>query len=129
MRRAEEKGIGDRVGVPSFVGMKHASPFIAEGAAEAERAGVQRLVGIPLAPHFAEMSLGAYQHSLEKAWHGELIFVRGFHDHPAFIGAVQKLIAESLGETWPERVVFTARNLASPIDRQVDCSHGQAART
>src|SRR5258708_18362822 len=104
--RAQAKAIGDRLGLPSFVGMKHASPFIAEGAAEAERAGIQRLVGIPLAPHFAEMSLGAYQHSLETAWHGELVFVRGFHDHPAFIGARQKLIDERLHRSAPGRPSF-----------------------
>jgi len=121
--RAQAKAIGDRLGLPAFVGMKHASPFIADGAAEAERAGVQRLVGIPLAPHFAEMSLGAYQHSLEKAWHGELVFVRGFHDHPAFIGAVQKLIAESLGESWPERLFFTAHSLPARIVAEGDGYH------
>ncbi len=121
--RAQAKAIGDRLGLPSFVGMKHASPFIAEGAAEAERAGIQRLVGIPLAPHFAEMSLGAYQHSLETAWHGELVFVRGFHDHPAFIGAVQKLIAESLNESWPERLFFTAHSLPARIVAEGDGYH------
>ena len=118
--RAQAKAIGDRLGLPAFVGMKHASPFIADGAAEAERAGIQRLVGIPLAPHFAEMSLGAYQHSLEEAWHGELVFVRGFHDHQAFIGAVQKLIAESLSESWPERLFFTAHSLPARIVAQGD---------
>jgi ferrochelatase len=121
--RAQAKAIGDRLGLPSFVGMKHASPYIAEGAAEAERAGIQRLVGIPLAPHFAEMSLGAYQHSLEKAWHGELVFVRGFHDHPAFIRAVQKLIAESLSESWPERLFFTAHSLPARIVAEGDGYH------
>lgn len=114
--RAQAKAIGDRLGVPAFVGMKHASPFISDGAAEAERAGIQRLVGIPLAPHFAEMSLGAYQHSLEKAWHGDLVFVRGFHNHPAFIRAVQQLLAESLGESrLPDRLFFTAHSLPARI--------------
>src|SRR5258708_23775830 len=99
--------MGGGVGVPSCGGMKHASPFIAEGAGEAERAGIQRLVGIPLAPHFAELSLGAYQHSLQTAWHGELGFVPGFPAHPAFIRALQKLIAESLRESAPPTLFFT----------------------
>jgi ferrochelatase len=121
--RAQAKAIGDRLGMPAFVGMKHAAPFIADGAAEAERAGIQRLVGIPLAPHFAEMSLGAYEHSLEKAWQGDLIFVRGFHDHPAFIRAVQRLIAESLGESWPDRLFFTAHSLPARIVTEGDGYH------
>jgi ferrochelatase len=118
--RAQAKAIGDRLGLPAFAGMKHAPPFIAEGAAEAERAGIQRLVGIPLAPHFAEMSVGAYQHSLEKAWHGELVFVRGFHGHPAFIRAVQQLLAESLSESWPDRLFFTAHSLPARIVTEGD---------
>jgi ferrochelatase len=118
--RAQTRAIGDRLGLPAFVGMKHASPFIADGAAEAERAGIQRLIGMPLAPHFAEMSLGAYQHSLEKAWHGELVFVRGFHNHPAFIRAVQQLIAESIDESRPDRLFFTAHSLPERIVAEGD---------
>ena len=118
--RAQAKAIGDWLGLPAFVGMKHAPPFITDGAAEAERAGIERLVGLPLAPHFAEMSLGAYQHSLEKAWHGELVFVRGFHNHPYFIRAVQQLIAESLSESRPERLFFTAHSLPARIVAEGD---------
>jgi ferrochelatase len=121
--RAQAKAIGDRLGLPAFVGMKHASPYIADGAAEAERAGIQRLVGIPLAPHFAEMSLGAYRHSLEKAWQGELVFVRGFHNHPAFIRAVQQLIAERLNESVPDRLFFTAHSLPARIVAEGDGYH------
>jgi protoporphyrin/coproporphyrin ferrochelatase len=118
--RAQAKAIGDRVGLPSFVGMKHASPFIADGAGEAERAGIQRLIGLPLAPHFADMSLGAYQRSLEESWPGELIFVRGFHNHPAFIRAVQQLISESLNKAWPDRLFFTAHSLPARIVAEGD---------
>jgi ferrochelatase len=120
---AQAKAIGDRLGLPAFVGMKHAPPLIADAAAEAERAGIQRLIGLPLAPHFAEMSLGAYQHSLEQAWHGELVFVRGFHIHPAFIRAVQQLLAESLGESRPDRLFFTAHSLPARIVAEGDGYH------
>ncbi|MDQ6719235.1 MAG: ferrochelatase [Candidatus Dormibacteraeota bacterium] len=113
--RAQAEAIGGRLGLPVFVGMKHAPPFVADGAADAERAGVERLVGLPLAPHFAEMSLGAYQRSLERAWPGELVFVRGFHEHPYFIGAVRHLLSESLDESWPDRLFFTAHSLPERI--------------
>jgi ferrochelatase len=118
--RVQAEAIGARLGMPAFVGMKHASPFVADGAAEAERAGVKRLVGLPLAPHFAEMSLGGYQRSLEKAWPGELVFVPGFHAHPAFIGAVQKLISERLEESRPDRLFFTAHSLPARIVAEGD---------
>src|SRR5690242_16407508 len=83
--RAQAAALSARSGLPAFVGMKHAAPFIADGAAEAKRAGIGRLVGLPLAPHYARMSLGGYERSLREAWDGELVFIRGFHDHPAFI--------------------------------------------
>lgn len=121
--RAQAAAIGDQLGLPAFVGMKHSAPFVADGAAEARSAGVRRLVGLPLVPHFAEMSLGAYRRSLEKAWDGELIFVRGFHDHPAFIRAVQRLLSESLEESWPERLFFTAHSLPARIMAEGDGYH------
>ena len=91
--------------------MKHALPFIADAAAEARRAGVERLVGLPLAPHFARNSLGGYQRALQEAWDRELVSVPGFHDHPAFIRAVQGLLIEALGAARPERLFFTAHSL------------------
>jgi len=113
--RAQAAALASRTGLPTFVGMKHAPPFIADGAAEARRAGVERLVGLPLAPHYAKMSLGAYERSLREAWDGELIFVRGFHDHPAFIAAVQGLLRAGLSEGHPDRLFFTAHSLPARI--------------
>jgi ferrochelatase len=121
--RRQAEAIGVHLGLPSFVGMKHAAPFVADGAAEAKKNGVQRLVGLPLAPHFAEMSLGAYRRSLEKAWDGDLVFVRGFHDHPGFIRAVQRLLSESLQESWPDRLFFTAHSLPARIVAEGDGYH------
>jgi ferrochelatase len=118
--RAQARAIGAKLGMPAFVGMKHASPFIDDGAVKARQAGVTRLVGLPLAPHFAEMSLGAYQRSLEAAWPGDLISVRGFHDHPAFIQAVQNLICERLNDGWPDRLFFTAHSLPARIVTEGD---------
>ncbi len=113
--RAQAAALAERIGMATFVGMKHAPPFIEEGAAEARRAGVQRLVGLPLAPHFARMSLGGYRRTLEEAWGGELVFVPGFHDHPAFISAVQGLLREALAAGRPDRLFFTAHSLPERI--------------
>jgi protoporphyrin/coproporphyrin ferrochelatase len=114
--RAQAGALAERLRLPVFAGMKHAPPFIAEAAAQARAAGVQRLVGLPLAPHYADMSVGAYLASLREAWDGELIFVRGFHDHPAFIGAVRELIAEALSGFEPEKIFFTAHSLPARIE-------------
>jgi protoporphyrin/coproporphyrin ferrochelatase len=118
--RAQAAAIGESAGLRAYVGMKHAAPFVADGAAEAEGAGIRRLVGLPLAPHFAEMSLGGYRRALATAWKGELVFVPGFHDHPAFIEAVRGLLAESLREHSPDRLFFTAHSLPARIVAEGD---------
>jgi protoporphyrin/coproporphyrin ferrochelatase len=118
--RRQAAALGRRTALPTFVGMKHAEPFIAEGAAEAKAAGIEHLIGLVLAPHYAKMSLGAYEHSLREAWDGELDFVPGFHDHPAFIQAVRAVLAEALDGWRPERLFFTAHSLPERIVREGD---------
>jgi protoporphyrin/coproporphyrin ferrochelatase len=118
--REQATRLSQRTGLPAFVGMKHAPPFIADGAAEARRAGVDRLVGLPLAPHYARMSLGGYATALRESWDGELVFVPGFHDHPAFIAAVQSLLRDALAEGRPERLFFTAHSLPARIIAEGD---------
>jgi protoporphyrin/coproporphyrin ferrochelatase len=121
--RAQAAALGDLLGLPTFVGMKHAPPFIADGAAEAEKVGIKRLVALPLAPHYAEMSIGGYRRALAAAWDGELVFIPGFHDHPAFIGAIRAVLSEALAEPWPDRLFFTAHSLPARIVAEGDGYH------
>jgi ferrochelatase len=118
--RAQARALAERLEMPVFAGMKHAPPFIADAAAEARAAGIERLVGLPLAPHYAEMSLGAYFAALRRAWDGELILVRGFHGHPAFVGAVRALLDEALADFEPDRIFFTAHSLPARIEAAGD---------
>ena len=118
--RAQADALARRTGLPAFAGMKHAPPFIADAADEARRAGVERLVGLPLAPHYAKMSLGGYERALREAWDGELIFIPGFHDHPAFIAAVQGLLREALAMGRPDSLFFTAHSLPARIVAEGD---------
>jgi ferrochelatase len=121
--RAQAEALAERSGLPAFVGMKHGPPFIADGAAEARQAGIERLVGLPLAPHYARMSLGGYQRALSEAWDRELIFVAGFHAHPSFISAVRSVLVEALAESRPERLFFTAHSLPARIIADGDGYH------
>jgi ferrochelatase len=123
--RAQARALAEQTGLPVFAGMKHAPPFIADAAAEARRAGVERLIGLPLAPHYARMSLGGYERALREAWDRELVFVPGFHDHPAFIRAVRGLLTEALGAGRPDRLFFTAHSLPAWIIATGDPYHDQ----
>lgn len=113
--RTQARLLGEALGVPVFTAFKHAPPFLPDGAAEARAAGVDRLIALPLAPHYSKRSLGEYEERLRPAWEGELEFVRGFHDHPAFIAAVQGLLREGLAGFQPERVFLTAHSLPERV--------------
>jgi len=121
--RAQAAAVGDLLHMPAFVGMKHAPPFIADGAAEAQKVGIRRLVALPLAPHYAEMSVGGYRRALATAWDGELVFIPGFHDHPAFISAIRAVLSEALAESWPDQLFFTAHSLPARIVAEGDGYH------
>lgn len=118
--REQAAALGRRLELPVYVGMKHAPPFIAEACKEAGAAGVKRLIGLPLAPHYAQMSVGAYRTAIEKVWEGDLVFIPGFHDHPAFVAAVRGLIDEARRDFEPELVMFTAHSLPARIEREGD---------
>lgn len=127
--RTQAAALSARLRIPAFVGFKHAPPFIADGAAEAAAAGVDRLVGLPLAPHYARMSLGSYESALRESWRAELVFVPGFHDHPAFVAAVQVLLREAMAGFAPERVIFTAHSLPARILDEGDPYQRQLLRS
>ena len=118
--RRQAAALGGRLGLPSFAGMKHAPPFIDEAVAKARAAGVERLVALPLAPHFAEMSLGGYERAVRACWDGPLVFIRGFHDHPAFASAVRGLLKETVRAFRPDRLFFTAHSLPARIVQEGD---------
>jgi protoporphyrin/coproporphyrin ferrochelatase len=118
--QAQAAALEKQLGLPVFVGMKHAAPFIEDGAAAARAAGIERLVGLPLAPHYSRLSVGSYERALNEVWDRELIFIRGFHSHPAFIAAVRGLLSEALAISRPERIYFTAHSLPARIVAEGD---------
>jgi ferrochelatase len=121
--RAQAAALSALTGLPALPGFKHAPPFIADAAAEAAGRGITRLVGLPLAPHYAAMSLGGYHRALASSWGSELLFIPGFHDHPAFIDAVLVLLREALAGKAPERLFFTAHSLPARIIAEGDGYH------
>jgi ferrochelatase len=118
--RAQAAALEKRTGVPVHVGYKHSAPFIADAARAAVGGGAEGVIGIPLAPHYARMSLGTYERELREAWPRRLIFVRGYHDHPAFIGAVREVLVEAMRDFQPERIFFTAHSLPARILEEGD---------
>ncbi len=101
------------------LGQKHAAPFVEDGVAELAAVGVDRIVGVVLAPHYSGFSVGQYHERAGAAaadaglpfagvphWH----LTEGFVSHQA-ASATERLA------TLPDRsvVVFTAHSLPERV--------------
>jgi ferrochelatase len=102
-----------------YLGMKHSPPWIAEGVAQMRADGVERAVGIVMAPHWSGMSIPTYEERVRDAVGSggpAFSFVQSFDEHPAFIsllaGRVRDAIAK-LPDGARDRadVVFSAHSL------------------
>jgi protoporphyrin/coproporphyrin ferrochelatase len=120
-RKAREAGIK----YTTYVGMRHWHPYIRDVVPQIVEDGVDKLVGIVMAPHYSKMSVGKYmeqlREGLEKA--GSEIPVHEVHswkDQPMFISGVSSRIRDALRK-YPADirkevpVVFTAHSLPTRI--------------
>lgn len=124
--RAQAEGIVDRLneGTEAFrayLGMKHSEPFIPDAIESMRADGVERAIGIVMAPHWSGMSVETYIERAIQATQDDgggpaFTFVRSYHDHPAFIAFLCERVGEALGRlTDDERanaaVIFSAHSL------------------
>jgi len=109
--------------VPVFVGMKHWKPTVDEAVGEVAAAGVERLAGIVLAPHYSRMSIGGYESRILAAREArqaafELRMVESWYDDPAFVAFAARRLTETL-DGWDggdaTLVFFTAHSLPERI--------------
>ncbi|UDY34617.1 ferrochelatase [Dermatobacter hominis] len=106
-------------GFVTELGQKHAAPFVEDGVAALAGAGVERIVGLVLAPHFSAGSVAQY-HERAAATAAErglpFIGIDSWHLLPELIDFQAAAVRESLA-TFPERtkVVFTAHSLPERV--------------
>lgn len=97
------------------LGMKHAPPFIEDAVADLSSAGVGRIVGVTLAPHFSRASVGEYIERLAAAA-GERglasAAVSSWHDLPEYRSFLTAEVRAGLGRLpTHSKVLFTAHSL------------------
>jgi ferrochelatase len=101
-------------------GFKHSAPFVEDGVSELNERGVDRAIGLVLAPHYSAYSVGEYaeraQTAAEQLGGPKLSFVQSWHlteDYLSFLAAaVEKALDELPPAARPEaEVVFTAHSL------------------
>lgn len=104
-----------------FVGMRHWQPFIKDSLAEMSAMGIDRMVGLVMAPHYSRMSVGAYFKKIEEAHMPmEIAPVDHWHLLPGYLEALTGRVKAAL-ERFPAEVrasvpvIFTAHSLPERI--------------
>src|SRR5215207_6942730 len=105
----------------AFVGMRHWHPFIQDTLAEMRAQGIQRAVGLVMAPHYSRMSIEAYFKKVEEAKPGiQMAQITDWHLLPEYLDALADRVRAAL-ERFPESVradlpvIFTAHSLPERI--------------
>jgi protoporphyrin/coproporphyrin ferrochelatase len=108
-------------GFKAFVGMRHWHPFIQDTLAEMRAQGIERTVGLVMAPHFSRMSIQAYFNKIEEANSGmQIARIHDWHLLPEYLFALTDRVQVAL-ERFPESVradvpvIFTAHSLPERI--------------
>ncbi|MCS7007488.1 MAG: ferrochelatase, partial [Gaiellaceae bacterium] len=112
-------------GYRCYLGMRHWAPWIEEVVGTMVADGIERAVGLVLAPQFSALSVARYEQKVAdglELYRGRIAFehVGSYHDHPGVIEAFASRVAAGLGR-WPEaerdrvHVVFSAHSLPRRI--------------
>lgn len=105
----------------AFVGMKHWHPYIKETLAEMCNQGIEKTVGLVMAPHYSRMSIETYFKNIEQAESPmQIARIDEWHLLPEYLNALAMRVRSAL-ERFPESVraevpiVFTAHSLPERI--------------
>jgi ferrochelatase len=108
-------------GFKAFVGMKHWHPFIQDVLAEMRAQGIERTVGLVMAPHYSRMSIQTYFNKIDEANSGmQIAPIHNWHLLPEYLDALVDRVQAAL-ERFPASVradvpvIFTAHSLPERI--------------
>ena len=109
----------------AFLGMKHSPPFIPDAVAQMREEGVERAVGIVMAPHWSGMSVETYIERVlaavaDQGGEPAFSFVREYGAHPSFVRFLTARVADALedvpqAERSATQVLFTAHSLPTRV--------------
>jgi protoporphyrin/coproporphyrin ferrochelatase len=109
----------------TMLGMKHTPPFLEESTAALVQTGIQKIIGLVLAPHYSSMSVGEYVQRVKAVLPATFPFlaIDSWHLHPDYIAFLTEQIISTtmyLSQVHgiPEeklQVLFTAHSLPSRI--------------
>jgi ferrochelatase len=123
-----ELNLAEPGGFRIYLGMKHSPPSIADAVERMRADGIERAVGVVMAPHWSGMSVESYIERVRTETRDgppSFAFVRSYHDHPGFVSFLSARVAEALGRLSPSErdgatVIFSAHSL--PVREVADGS-------
>jgi protoporphyrin/coproporphyrin ferrochelatase len=112
------------------VGMRNWQPFIKDALVELAAAGVERVIGIPLAPQFSTLSVQKYNDAAKLALPSGVHFeaIDSYHDHPLLLDAFAERVRAAQPKS-DELVVFTAHALPMRVIQAGDRYASEVAAT
>lgn len=123
--RAQAAGLGERLALPTYLGMKHAEPRIPAAVERMKDDGIRRAVGLVLAPHYSSMSVGDYERRVRAAaaeigWDGTLEMIDSWHLEPGYIELLADRVDYAMRTLTKDvrrdsTILFTAHSLPSRI--------------
>jgi ferrochelatase len=128
---AQRIGLEKRLdGVRTYLGQKHSPPFISDAVQSMAADGVDRIVGLVLAPHYSKMSVGDYRKRVsaardEAGLDAPVDVVESWHLEPGYVAFLAARVRDAQALLSPEAqarhvVVFTAHSLPEAILRGGD---------
>jgi ferrochelatase len=112
-----------RYGAESYVveaGMLHSEPRIAGALERVVAAGVDRVVGIVLAPQYSALIMGGYNRAVDEAVAAQGVTIPitvagAWHDVPGWIDSLAERVAATIASAGKLPVVFTAHSLPEAV--------------
>lgn len=108
-------------GFQTFVGMRHWHPYLKDTLAKMQAAGLERAIGLVMAPHYSRLSIGAYYKKIDEAQSPiEVARIVRWHLLPGYLDALTNRVQTALLK-FPEDVraavpiIFSAHSLPERI--------------
>jgi len=102
------------------IGMLHSAPRIPDALARLVGAGVERIVGIVLAPQYSPLIMGGYNRAVDAEVETQGIAIPvtvagAWHDVPAWLDSLAERVADTIADAGKLPVVFTAHSLPEAV--------------
>ncbi|MCL5998079.1 MAG: ferrochelatase [Chloroflexi bacterium] len=118
-----------------YTGMRHWHPYIKDVLAEMAGAGIDRAVGLVMAPHYSRMSVGVYYKKVDEVYSSiAMRQIEQWHLLPGYLDALVDHVGDAL-QRFPSEIrasvpiIFTAHSLPERILTWGDPYPGQLQAT